>query len=417
MAWLEQEKSGIYHICFRFQGERIKKSAGTRDERKAEIKRARIEENLELVARGHLLLPGDADLFRFLLSDGKLDTQRVDRKQITLTDLPEAYQASLPQNTLSAETLRIATLHMRHLARILGSRRKLRSITRDDLQRYINARSEEIGLRGRPVSTGTISKEVATFRTMWRWARQSDLVASEFPNQGLRYPRQQQKLPFLTWEQIEQRIRRGIPADQTEADYWDCLYLNKDELNELLADVQKSAHYDFLHPMCFMAAHTGARRSELCRSLREDIDFESGSILIRERKKQKGRETFRHVPLSPRLHLALREWLTHSELSSYTFPAEHRVARNRSEYRRENFASVSPDEATDHLSQALSGTKWDKIRGWHIFRHSFISNCASLAVDQRMIDAWVGHQTEDMRKRYRHLFPHRQKVELERVFG
>ena len=49
MAWLEQEKSGIYHICFRFQGERIKKSAGTRDERKAEIKRARIEENLELV--------------------------------------------------------------------------------------------------------------------------------------------------------------------------------------------------------------------------------------------------------------------------------------------------------------------------------------------------------------------------------
>lgn len=77
----------------------------------------------------------------------------------------------------------------------------------------------------------------------------------------------------------------------------------------------------------------------------------------------------------------------------------------------------SPDEASDHLKQALAGTKSEKIRGWHIFRHSFISNCASLAVDQRMIDAWVGHQTDDMQKRYRHLFPHRQKIELERVFG
>ncbi len=169
--------------------------------------------------------------------------------------------------------------------------------------------------------------------------------------------------------------------------------------------------------MCFIAAHTGARRSELCRSLRADIDFEDNAILIHEKKKQRGTETFRHVPMSQRLRQVLTDWLVVSEHSIYTFPAEHRVERQRNSNRRENDESVSPDEASDHLSAALANTRWSVIRGWHVFRHSFISNCASLAVDQRMIDSWVGHQTEDMRRRYRHLFPHRQKVELDRVFG
>lgn len=51
MAWLEQEKTGIYQICFRYQGERFKKSARTRDERKAQALQGRVEENIELVER------------------------------------------------------------------------------------------------------------------------------------------------------------------------------------------------------------------------------------------------------------------------------------------------------------------------------------------------------------------------------
>jgi integrase len=131
----------------------------------------------------------------------------------------------------------------------------------------------------------------------------------------------------------------------------------------------------------------------------------------------KGRETFRHVPLSPLLHEALSEWLARSPISIYTFPADHRVLRVRNDQRRENPESVSPDEASDHLSKTLSGSRWEKIRGWHIFRHSFISTCASQCVDQRMIDTWVGHQTDEMRRRYRHLFPSTQRKELDRVFG
>ena len=55
--------------------------------------------------------------------------------------------------------------------------------------------------------------------------------------------------------------------------------------------------------------------------------------------------------------------------------------------------------------QTLLGSKWEKLRGWHVFLHSFCSNCASAGVDQRMINTWVGHQTAEMMRRYRHLIP------------
>lgn len=418
MGWLEDGKTGVFQICFRFGDERIKRSSRTKDKRKALAILGRIEENLELLQRGRLIIPDDADVFEFLISDGSLNaTQPTKQASLRLEELFARYRQSLPLNSLAPETLRVAEVHMRHIVRILDGTKQVRTIRRDDLQFYVNTRSTERGHRNREVSPGTIKKELATFRTLWGWARKSEFVVKPFPNDGLVFPRSRQKTPFSTWDQIEQRFRRGLPVGYTEADYWDCLYLDREQLSELLEYIRTRATYDFLYPMAVLAAHTGARRSELCRSIRDDIDLENGTVMIREKKKMKGRETYRHVPLSPLLQCVLSEWLAASPLSIFTFPADHRVARVRNGQRRENSESVSPDEATDHLSQTLSGSRWEKIRGWHIFRHSFISNCASLSVDQRMIDAWVGHQTDDMRKRYRHLFPSTQRKELDRVFG
>ncbi len=38
-------------------------------------------------------------------------------------------------------------------------------------------------------------------------------------------------------------------------------------------------------------------------------------------------------------------------------------------------------------------------------------------IDQRLIDSFVGHTTEEMRKRYTHLFPSAKKAAIEAVFG
>jgi integrase len=79
--------------------------------------------------------------------------------------------------------------------------------------------------------------------------------------------------------------------------------------------------------------------------------------------------------------------------------------------------ALTKDEAHDHLKRTLAGSKWEALSGFHVLRHSFISACASKAVDQRLIDEWVGHSTEEMRKRYRHLYPSAQQSALNSVFG
>ena len=38
-------------------------------------------------------------------------------------------------------------------------------------------------------------------------------------------------------------------------------------------------------------------------------------------------------------------------------------------------------------------------------------------VDQRIIDAWVGHLSPEMVRRYRHLLPDQQKSAIDLVFG
>jgi len=65
----------------------------------------------------------------------------------------------------------------------------------------------------------------------------------------------------------------------------------------------------------------------------------------------------------------------------------------------------------------LDESKWCVIKGWHVLRHSFISACAAKAIDQRFIDEWVGHCSEAMRRRYRHLYPSVQAAAINRVFG
>jgi len=167
--------------------------------------------------------------------------------------------------------------------------------------------------------------------------------------------------------------------------------------------------------MAVLAAHTGARRSELVRSQICDFDFTAGTVRIHEKKRVKGRRTTRIVPLSSMLVDVIQVWFAKKRPSVFSFPRELKVPRKRKT--RQDEDAVSVDEATNHLESTLSGSKWENVRGWHIFRHSFISNCAAKGIDQRMIDRWSGHQTEEMRKRYTHLFPDAQREAMSLVFG
>lgn len=61
--------------------------------------------------------------------------------------------------------------------------------------------------------------------------------------------------------------------------------------------------------------------------------------------------------------------------------------------------------ASKYFRQALGGGRWSVLRGFHVFRHSLASIMASKGIDQRIINDILGHSTEEMELRYRHLFP------------
>jgi integrase len=195
---------------------------------------------------------------------------------------------------------------------------------------------------------------------------------------------------------------------------WECLFLTTAEIQQLLTDVEQLALQPCIYPMIVFAAHTGARRSEILRSQAEDVDLLGRTVTIREKKRVRGCNTTRTVPISPALYDVLCQWLAKHSGHGHTFSLGLNVQRSKKD--RFNAEPLTRDEAHDHFKRTLAGTKWSPIRGWHVFRHSFCSNCAAAGVDQRVINAWVGHQTEEMVKRYRHLIPNQQQEAITRVF-
>src|SRR5205823_1016038 len=133
--------------------------------------------------------------------------------------------------------------------------------------------------------------------------------------------------------------------------------------------VRGRATHPWLYPLFCFVGHTGCRRSEAVRILISDVDFQGRTVLIREKKRSRKQRTTRRVPLTAFLAGVLQDWLQ-----------EH-------------------------------------PGGYHLLRHSFISICASKGVDQRLIDEWVGHQTEEQRKRYRHLLPSAQLEAIDSAFA
>jgi integrase len=419
MASLEK-RNGRFRVVFCFGGKKFTQSLKTSNERTATLAVARLEDNLSRVELGYLPVPDGVDLTTFLLSDGRLPQRPTvvhaeQAKRRTLGELLDKFLASFTPGALEPSTEHCLRIHAGHFKRIFGAKRPLDSIDLAALQDYIETRSRAKGLRGKKLSPTTIKKEIGSLTTIWIWGQNRELVDRSLPKKGLRFPKTADKPPFQTIAEVQRKIARGRLSEDEQADLWDCAFLTLPEIDELLEHVRQKALHPFLYPMFVVAAHTGARRSEMRRSQIEDLDLDGKRIFIRERKRVQGRHTLRSVPTSPLLETVLRDWLDNHPGGRHTFCLEAIVPKS-SKIRLEPI-QLTCEEAGHHFEQVLLGTKWAKLRGWHVFRHSFCSNCAAKGIDQRMINAWVGHQTEDMVRRYRHLIPNQEHSAIQTVFG
>ncbi|MBL8824597.1 MAG: tyrosine-type recombinase/integrase [Planctomycetia bacterium] len=343
-------------------------------------------QTLRNINLGILEMP-DCDLPTFLISGGG-SKPKVLPIDPTLTQLFEQYFESLPVGSLERETINSMKTHQRHLERLLGKKLRTSEMTTEVLQKYVNARALE------DVTSDTIKKPIVTLRAVW-----NRILKKPFPK-GITYPKSKERPPYQSLKEVQ----RG--GD------WDSLYLTSDEVDELLGYVRATARHPFVFPLICFAAHTGARRAEILRCLKSDVNLEQRIVTLRERKKSHSTRTTRRVPLSPLLADALGKWLDAHPGTNHLFAI--------SEMERSKKSGVRPmtrDEAHDHLKRALKGSKWEVIKGFHTFRHSFISALASKGVDQRIIDEFVGHQTEEQRRRYRHLYPDVTRNALMLAFG
>jgi integrase len=341
MANIEHDPdSGFFRIRFWYGGRQFKRSLKTDNERKAKAAQERVEEMIELLERGRLEIPPGVDPGKFIVTEGRMTAKPVAHRVVTLSDLFDLHAKMLPLGARENSTGLTDRIHRNHLLRHLGPKTGVQALTAGDLQHYSEKRSKD-KWRGKYITATTIKKEIETFRAVWNWAVELKYLTGPAPVKGLKYPKAKEKPPFQTWDEIKRAIDRNHLTKAEQRELWDSLFLTVPQIGEVLAHVDAQQKLPaFVHPMLVFVAHTGARRSEMLRSRIDDFNLTEGTVVLREKKKDKSKE------------------LT--------------------------------------------------------FRHSFASNLAAKGVDQRVIDGWMGHQTEEMRRRYRHLFPDQRRKAIER---
>ena len=409
MASLEYDrKARVYRVRFRFRGRNLNRSLRTDSERSARARVSRIEETIGLLDRGLVSVPHGADPITFVLTDGKAESAVNARRDLGLADYYATYGERIPAGHKEATTLKGEQGHVRHFTRILGKSRAVQSITKADLQQYAAKRLKE-RYRGSLIRPDTVRKELVTFRMLWNWGVEEGLLMGRSPTKHVDLPLVDEKPPFMTRTEIEAVIRRGGLSDAEQRELWKALFLERDEIAGLLDHAKAAAGSRLAYPFLVFVAHTGARRSEIVRTRIEDLDFRARTVLLREKKKSRKKAvTFRRIDMSPLLERTMRRWVAEHPGGQHVFGWETVTGE---------MAPLTVWRADCLLKATLRDSPWKIVRGFHVFRHSFASNLALAGVADKVIDEWMGHQTAEMRQRYRHLFPRERRSAIDAAFG
>jgi len=408
MAGIRKKGDG-YHCTFRFQGRRYYFAIGKMPEAQAQAKGTEVDETLSLIERGRLTVPEGISLEDFVAAGGKIPLLSSRPETVTAKQLFDKYLQTHANGTVEKNSLGTSRTHFNQFTKSVGERFRIQTLTLLTLQEHVDRR------RRKGVSPATLKKELATIRSCWNWAVHGGILKGTFPGKGLRFPKEKEKEPFRTFAEIEAIIAAENPDDERKEALWESLYLTRPEIEEFLLYVCEHATLSWVHPMVVFAAYTGARRSEILRALATDVDVVGGVILVREKKRVRGKLSTRNAPVTPKLAEVLRSWLALRPDCPSLFCQTQQVSRSKT--KRSGPTAVTKDEAHDHFRRTVEGSKWQVMRGYHVLRHSFISALASEGVDQRVIDEIVGHQSEEQRKRYRHLYPKVMQEAITRVFG
>jgi integrase len=398
-------KNGVYIARFRFCGKEYKRSLKTTVRKAAEGVLHRIEDALHRLAMHLITVPPGVDPGDFVLSGGTLiapGSQPRDRPVRTPAQAVPEYLECLghlaPSNRCTIGS------HLRSLLRLLGPKaeRPLDRIEPRDLEEFLQARLRE-GCHT------TVSKVRHSVVQMFAWTVTQGYLENSPARCLTKIKASGDPSPFRTVQEIEAILLRGDLGAEEILSAWDCLYLAPAEIADLLATVRQRSHDEVSYLLHAIPAYTGMRRGEVLRLRWIDIELDQDAMVARSRKQSRQSvETRRRIDLHPELKQSLLEWQHKRPRGQFVICEENGVGPLTTW--RANTLFRQPLRRTTWC--LCSAKDWFKI-GFHTYRHSFASNLAAAGVDQRVIDEFMGHTTEAMRKRYRHLFPRDRRSAIE----
>ena len=167
-------------------------------------------------------------------------------------------------------------------------------------------------------------------------------------------------------------------------------FLTEVEAKTLLAKIQEKDTKTWL--MCLIAVQCGLRFSEIAKLEVRDLNFENGTIFIRQSKNGRSRFAF----MTQTVKSALEDWLTDNS-TFLVFPSQagtvlFDVGKAFTEAVEEMKLNEGVTETRDRFS-------------FHCLRHTFASYLASEGYSIANIAEMLGQRNCKMARRYTHLVP------------
>jgi integrase len=386
------EKSGRFYLSFSYRGRRYKRSAGTKSKSAAERSQRIIDGRVEELNSGLVSLPQGVTVPAFVF-DGRTTSAPGAENPISLSDFAKRYEEeTAPPNKLQS-THKTEKTHLAHLKKFARSKRirYLQEADSEFFEGYKRWRLRD------GVKKATVNREMNTLRSALNWAvRMGLLQANPFSN--VRWLKEDTShMRFRTGDELKQMAESGRHSKEEIAEARRWRYLTEEEIGRLLDLARGSG----LHVFLTVVAYTGARFSEVHGLKWADVDLDHGQVTIRGRKGSRTEvESPRQIPIHRKLKGVLQQHAENAR-GSWVFADEHRKL-------------IAKHVFYKRLGQLVKGTEFEGI-GFHCLRHSFISCLVARGTDQRMIDGIVGHSTEAMRRRYRHLYPDDKEAAVEQL--
>lgn len=405
-------KDGIFVVRFRYQGKEFKRSLKTRSEAAAKAALHLVELTLHRLHTGQLAIPEDVDPGDYVVSGGTWKPLAPPTPEpVALPTIKELVPRFLDarKDECAATYVDAQRYHLQSFQKFLGKQADLPSdqLTTAVLDKFLRK------LRADKKDGETVNRYRVTLMQFFKWAGKQDDVRGAVPSvddlpkfQGAR-----DRDPFRTVEEIEAVLGRGGLDERQSHAQWESLYVDTGRLGGLLQLVRTRATDQASFVLHAIAAYTGMRRGEILRLRWSEVDLTHGYVIARSRKQSRSRtEVSRRIDLHPDLMQYLTDWKQLRPQGQFVVGLPGSTEQ------------LNPDQANRLFWQPMRGTDWclDDGRnlfkvGFHTYRHSFASNLAAAGIDQRVIDEFMGHTTDAMRKRYRHLFPKLRKSAIERL--